>query len=113
VVEPHPSANRISKVLDRRALRGVSLAGVDYPDIPGEYQVLRTSGAIEWIPNSASELHDDSVARQRLLNFEIRFPRDPSRQCNPIEDYPVESDPGYVSPDELPLTVPKALIERL
>jgi hypothetical protein len=43
----------------------------------------------------------------------MRFPRDASRPCNPIEDYPAESDPGYVSPDELPLALHQELNERL
>lgn len=112
-VEPHPSANHILKIVDRRALRGSSHAGLDFLDIPCEYQVLWTSGDMEWLPSSASELHDDESARQQLIAFEMRFPRDASRPCNPIEDYPAESDPGYVSPDELPLALHQELNERL
>ena len=74
---------------------------------------LRASGDIQWLPHSASELHDDEAARQQLIAFEIRFPRDPSRPCNPIADYPVESDPGYESPDEFPLALHQDLSERL
>jgi hypothetical protein len=74
LVEPHPSSNEVSQIIDRRALRGRLRAGLDFLDIPCEYQVLRKSGEIEWIPASSSVLRDSESARKLLVAFEIRFP---------------------------------------
>jgi transposase InsO family protein len=101
-VHAHASCNPIMKVLDRRRLPGRLPAGVELIDIPCEYQVLRSNGDMEWLQSSASAL-DDEMVYQKVKEFELRYPRDPSRPCNTIQDYSVKS--GYESPDELPVVL--------
>jgi hypothetical protein len=112
-IEPHPSSNEVSLILDRRALRGFSHAGLDFLDIPCEYKVLRKSGDIEWIPASSSLLRDTKSGRNLLATFELRYPRDPSRPCNPVHDYPDDLRDGYVSDDEMPIAMHQDFLDRL
>jgi hypothetical protein len=109
-VEPHDTVNRVLKVLDRRRLPGRIPIDTDLIDIPCEYQVLRLNRGIEWLPSSSSVFHEPSN-RQLLIEFELHFRRDPSRSCNPMDDYP-EDDPGYASPDEMPITLVEEMDRR-
>ena len=96
--------------MDRRRLPGRLPAGVDLIDIPCEYQVLRQSGDLEWLPSSSSLLSEEP-AHEKLVAFEIRYSRDPSRPCNPVDDYP--ADGAYESPDEYPIAYHEELRQRL
>jgi hypothetical protein len=109
-VEPHASANPVVKILDRRRLPGRLPAGVELLEIPCECQVLRRRGKVEWLPSSSSALSDAQI-RQQVVEFELRFPRDPARPCNSVAEYPTED--GYASPDEYPIASYEDLHSRL
>lgn len=109
-VLPHASANPILKILDRRRLPGRLPAGIDLIDIPCEYQVLRQSRDLEWRPSSSSLLYEEP-AHEKLVAFEIRYSRDPSRPCNPVDEYPADDE--YESPDEYPIAYHEELSQRL
>ena len=111
-VQAHDTVNRILAVVNRRRLPGRLPADTDYLDIPCEFQVLRLDRTVEWPPSSAS-VFEDPTNRKLLIAFEMRYRRDPSRPCNPVEDYPDELDPGYESPDELPLALAEDIDQRL
>ena len=100
-VEPHPSLNPVLSVVNRRRLPGRLPAGVDIMDIPCEYQVLRKNGDVEWISYSSFQLVDSDVAKQKVVQFELRYPRSETRPCSPVSDY--SDDDGYESPDEYPI----------
>jgi hypothetical protein len=109
-VQSHPALNPIISIVNRRRLPGRLPAAEELIDIPCEYQVLRQNGDVEWLPSSASQLLDDDSARNCLVTFELRYPRDTLRPCNSIEDYP--EDDGYESPDEYPVAQHAGLVER-
>jgi hypothetical protein len=100
-VEPHPSANPIIRILDRRRLSGRMPAGVEFLDIQCEYRVTRQNGNVEWQLSSSSELANERV-HQEVVAFEIRYSRNFYLPCNPVADHPELSD-GYNSGDELPI----------
>lgn len=109
VIEPHPSSNPITKLLDRRRLPGRVPAGVELIDIPCEYQVLRTNGDVEWLPASSS-LFSEEPARSFVLTFELRYARDSLRPCDSVDQYPADAD--YESPDEYPIALYEQLQQR-
>jgi hypothetical protein len=109
-VQSQPDLNPIISIVNRRRLPGRLPAAEELIDIPCEYQALRRNGDVEWLPSSASQLLDDDSARNCLVTFELRYPRDTLRPCNSIEDYP--EDDGYESPDEYPIALHEDLLER-
>jgi hypothetical protein len=114
VIEPHQDFNRITTILDRRPGPARHHSAADFTDPleqPCEYLVLRENGEMGWTPHSSSEW-EDVKAREFVIAFECRYPRELERPCIGVKDYP-EVDPDYDSPDEMPLGLRKRVKEVL